>query len=211
MSTSTESNSICSAQRFRCQNVLVRKRSRVSGKFTRVRWHLPPIRAVLLARRSGLCPFQGVPDTPCRDLEEETWLHFATRQRWRGGGFQVDKDRAQMEPGLLTHAPTPIPTRSLLSGLPGTQQEPVRQSERGGETYVLAQPPIPAVQKLHPRLLAEKEMPSWGQRVGDQAGTDSALWRVSWTKQTMTTSARPVPARLAPLCLGQKWVHRFFP
>lgn len=43
LSTSTESKSICSAQWFRCQNVLARKRSRVSGKFTRVRWHLPPI------------------------------------------------------------------------------------------------------------------------------------------------------------------------
>lgn len=126
--------------------------------------------------RSGPCPFQRVPDhTPCRDLEEETWLHFATRQRWRGGGFRVDKDRAQMEPGLLTHAPTPVPTRSLLSGLPGTQQEPVPQRERGGETYVLAQPPIPALQKLHPRLLTEEEMTSWGQRVGDQAGTECTM------------------------------------
>lgn len=123
----------------------------------------------------------------------------------------MDKDRAQMEPGLLTHAPPPYPLGAFSLGCQGPNRSQSLKGNAGGETYVLAQPPIPALQKLHPRLLAEEEMPSWGQRVGDQAGTDSAPWRVSWTKQTMTTSARPVPARLAPLCLGQKWVHRFFP
>lgn len=88
---------------------------------------------------------------PCKD--REGWLSGGLRQSTNGAGSAdpCPHPRAHFEPSLWAarHPTGASPSK-------GTQ----------GETYVLAPPPIPAIQKLHPRLLAEEEMPSWGQRVG---------------------------------------------
>lgn len=99
-----------------------------------------------------------------------------------------------MDPGLLTHDPTPVPTLSLLSGLPGTQQEPVPQRELGERPMFW--PHLPSQPSGNSTLGSwqRKRCLLGGKGLVTRQG-QTAPWRVSWTKQTMTTSTWPVPAR----------------
>lgn len=97
---------------------------------------------------------------PCKDGEEVALGWIKTEHNGPGSADPCPHPRAHFEP-------------SLWAARDPTGASPSKGT--WGETYVLAPPPIPAIRKLHPRLLAEEEMPSWGQRVGDQAGTDCTV------------------------------------